>query len=446
VNSSTGAVSVAFAVTGGTATPGQGNDFTISPTSGVLNFANGETVKTFTVTVRDDSANEGNETVVLRLSNPTGGAALGRSGATLTIIDNDSTGGTAGTLRFSAETYDVNESAGTRQITVQRVNGSSGAVSVAFAVTGGTAESNDFSLSPTSGVLNFANGVTSQTITVNITNDSAVEDDETVVLRLSNPTGGAALGRAQATLTILDNDAGGSVGTLQFRAATSEVNEGAGTKQIIVERVDGSTDDVSVTFTVTGGTATIGQGNDFTISPTSGVLNFANGETEKTITIRVNNDSATEDNETVLLRLSNPTGGAVLGRATHTLTIIDNDGGGGGGGGDCATNVTSRVRVDVGAVRRGKSRFIQTVTITNVSNNQIAGPVSLVLDKLGKGIALVNRDGRTACEEPLGSPFINVDAGAALVPGEQVVVELVFESPTSIITYTPRVLAGSGLR
>jgi len=62
-----------------------------APASGTLQFAAGEAFKTFTVPVADDLYVEGNETVKLSLSNPTGGAVFSGSPntATLTIVDND---------------------------------------------------------------------------------------------------------------------------------------------------------------------------------------------------------------------------------------------------------------------------------------------------------------------------------------------------------------------
>ncbi|HSS76559.1 MAG TPA: Calx-beta domain-containing protein, partial [Thermoanaerobaculia bacterium] len=93
-------------------------------------------------------------------------------------------------------------------VTVQRVNGSDGAVAVAFSATAGTATAGqDFT--PTSGTLNWANGDTgSKTFKVTIANDTIQEPNETVLLALASPTGGATLDDTQktATLTILDND------------------------------------------------------------------------------------------------------------------------------------------------------------------------------------------------------------------------------------------------
>jgi hypothetical protein len=83
-----GAVSVSYATTsGGTATPG--SDYT--GTSGTLNWPDGDlSSKSFTVSIIDDSAFEGDETINLGLSGATGGASIGLPNvAVLTIVEND---------------------------------------------------------------------------------------------------------------------------------------------------------------------------------------------------------------------------------------------------------------------------------------------------------------------------------------------------------------------
>ena len=81
-----GTATVVFATsTGGTATAGQ--DYIA--TTGTLTFADGETVKTFTVALRDDITLESNETVNLTLSGATGGILGTPTTATLTIAEND---------------------------------------------------------------------------------------------------------------------------------------------------------------------------------------------------------------------------------------------------------------------------------------------------------------------------------------------------------------------
>ena len=81
---SDGEVSINFATSEGSAAPV--SDY-IS-TSGTLTFADGETSKTFSVTIVDNGLIEGNEIVNLTLSSPTGGAITGASiTAVLTISD-----------------------------------------------------------------------------------------------------------------------------------------------------------------------------------------------------------------------------------------------------------------------------------------------------------------------------------------------------------------------
>ncbi len=79
---------VDFATSDGTAL--QKSDYT--KLAGTLNFGAGETSKTFMVLITEDSYVEGNESLTLTLSNPTGGVSLGaQNSATLTITDDDTT-------------------------------------------------------------------------------------------------------------------------------------------------------------------------------------------------------------------------------------------------------------------------------------------------------------------------------------------------------------------
>jgi len=85
-SSSSGEIRVDYGTVNGTASAGADYE----SISGTLTFHNGEVSKTFSVTILDDSVAEGEKTVKLSLSNPTGGAVLGiPSTAILTIEDDD---------------------------------------------------------------------------------------------------------------------------------------------------------------------------------------------------------------------------------------------------------------------------------------------------------------------------------------------------------------------
>ncbi|MDQ3812480.1 MAG: aggregation factor core protein MAFp3, isoform C, partial [Armatimonadota bacterium] len=309
---SSGAVSVQYATSNGTATAG--SDYTAR--SGTLSWAAGDVAaKNFTVPITADTLVEGNETVNLTLSNATGGAALGTpASAVLTILD-----GAAGTLQFALANYSVYENGGTATISVKRTGGSSGAVSVTYA-TGNRIALVGQDYTARSGTLSWANGdAADKSFTVPIINDTAVEGSEALNLTLTSPTGGAALGTQNtALLTIVDDD----FGTLQFSLANYSVNENAGRATISVKRTGGSGGAVSVAYATGNGTATAG--SDYTA--TTGTLSWANGDAaDKSFVIPIINDTAVEGNETVNLRLSNATGGALIGAQSTALLTIGND-------------------------------------------------------------------------------------------------------------------------
>jgi hypothetical protein len=114
----------------------------------------------------------------------------------------------AGYFYFSAATYSVDESGASAVINVTRTI-PAGAASVGYATANGTALAGQ-DYAARSGVLNFADGELTKSFSIPITNDAAIEPDETVNLTLSNPTGGFGLNRRTAVLTIEDNDAAGN--------------------------------------------------------------------------------------------------------------------------------------------------------------------------------------------------------------------------------------------
>jgi subtilisin family serine protease len=193
-----GTLTVNYAISVGTAT--SGSDFTAR--TGRLRFTASQTTKTFTVSIKNDTISEADETVNLALSDPVGGLLGSQSTAILTVTDNDA----PGVIQFGAASYTVGEAGRRATITVTRTGGSASGAGVTYATSDGTATAGS-DYTATSGTLTFAANQTSKTFIVPVTNNSLVEGSETINLTLSNPTGGAALGAQDiAVLTISDND------------------------------------------------------------------------------------------------------------------------------------------------------------------------------------------------------------------------------------------------
>ncbi len=114
-----------------------------------------------------------------------------------------------GTLQLSAATYSVTEGQGSVTLTIKRVGGSRGDVSVDVDTTPGTAVAN-VDYTPVSSTVFLADGQTVGTFSIPIVNDNIFEPAETFTVTLSNPTAGAVLGTpSSATVTINDDDTAG---------------------------------------------------------------------------------------------------------------------------------------------------------------------------------------------------------------------------------------------
>jgi hypothetical protein len=157
----------------------------------------GATSATLTVRVFGDFQIEPDEQFFVFLQSPQN-ATIANGQGTGTITNDDSNG----KLQFSSQTYSATEDAGNVTISVARVAGATGTVTVDYATSNGTASAGS-DYTATSGTLTFNQGETSKTLTIPVINDNVFEPDETVNLTLSNPTGGATLGTpATAILTI----------------------------------------------------------------------------------------------------------------------------------------------------------------------------------------------------------------------------------------------------
>jgi uncharacterized delta-60 repeat protein len=223
-----------------------------------------------------------------------------------------------GTVSFSAANYSVNESAGTATITVNRTGGSVGAVTVNYSTSDGTATAGS-DYNSASGTLSFADGETSKSINIPITNDSQQEANETINLSLSNVTGDASLGaQSTAILTINDDDTLPSISINDISIV--EGNSGQTTAVFTIGLSVPTANQVTVHYSTSGGTAT--ENEDYMGG--FGSILFGPNQSSKTISVPIVGDTLYEPDETFFVNLSNPTN-AVIDKAQGVGTILNDD-------------------------------------------------------------------------------------------------------------------------
>lgn len=291
-------------------------------TSGDLVFADGETQATFRVAVLDDTTVEPDKVFDVVLSNPSGetGAdqpTLGDQPSTRVVVtSNDSE------VSFQVSSFTVGEGSpsGTATITIMRTGAISVPVSMIFYTKDGTATSGSDYVGTTNTVT-FAVGDSQRSLAITILQDSLVEGNETVNLYLTNLTAGGVFkaGGDTARLTIVDDDF--APGEISFQRPTFSVREGNVTADVTVVRTNGLTGVVTVEYATSPVNATPDQ--DY--SNVSGILTFNDGVAVQTIHVPIFDDDFVENNEVINVTLTNPRGGATLGLANATLTIIDDD-------------------------------------------------------------------------------------------------------------------------
>jgi len=306
---STSAVTVPFRTSTGTATAG--SDYVA--TSGTLTFAPGETLKSIAITVNGDTASEPDETFFVNLGSPTG-AVLGTGQGRGTITNDD--GGSSDTtppvvVQLSpADGATLTENSA---ISVSARVTDNVAVSKAELLwTNGSTNWTVDCAQPQSPFLCVQNG---STYTWSFTVGGAGE--RTWSVRASDaanvttsPTRALNIGTASPSLPAI------TVGD----ASQTEGDSGTELFNFTVTLSMASTGTVTVPFSTSTGTATAG--SDYVA--TTGTLTFAPGETQKTVAITVNGDTASEPDETFFVNLAVPTG-AVLGTSQGQGTITNDD-------------------------------------------------------------------------------------------------------------------------
>ena len=300
----TGALSITHGTADGSAT--SGHDY--AGTFGLLNFAPGETSKTFNVPLLDDATDEFDEGVVLNISS-VGGAPrlLGR--ASLVIVDDDPPPAIS-VSDASAPEGDFDTTNFVFNVSLSAPSAKTVSVDLNF-VGGSAVVGTDLFHFGGPLTLVYAPGETVKAVTLAIRGDLDIEPDETFFVNLVNPVN-AAPGDSHGQGTILNDD---------FTPTVSlSINDVS-----VVEGNYGTTDAV-FTVTLSGATTKTVKVDYSSFGYGVGTLTFAPGETMKSFTLRVpgNNFYNYEGNGGGEVRLRNPLN-ALLADDLGILTVINDE-------------------------------------------------------------------------------------------------------------------------
>ena len=294
----TGTVTVAI-------TGHSGTDLTLDKTS--LEFTTGtwNTAQTVTVTAGEDD-DTANDTATLTHAASGGGYDDVEEDLAVTVTDNDTAN-----LLLSPTSLGVAEG-DDASYTVKLATLPTGTVTVAITGHSGT----DLTLDTTSLTFSTSTWNTAQPVTVTAGEDADTTNDTATLTHTAS--GGGYSVTATLAVTVTDDD---QLPVVSFASLSTSAGEDAGTRNVTVNLSPAPTAAITVNYTV-GGTATAG--SDFSIS-SSGTLSVASAAATAPIPVSITDDTADEDNETVLLTLTMGTGYTVGSRNSHTLTITDDD-------------------------------------------------------------------------------------------------------------------------
>lgn len=227
-----------------------------------------------------------------------------------------------GAVHFSKTDYQELENGGAVTVQVQRLLDSAGAISVDYATSNGTATAGSDYVA-TSGTLNWADGDTSEkSFQVVLLDDTTeLEWNETILLNLTNPTGGAIIAApSQAQITIEEDDISNG---FEFVSPTCSVQEYTANAVIYVARLGDGAGAASVEYATGSGTAVSG----INYLPTQGTLHWADGDLEaKSFEVPIPDNTTYQGDFTLPIELSSPSLGMILVRyPTTTLTILEDD-------------------------------------------------------------------------------------------------------------------------
>ncbi|MBV6646352.1 MAG: hypothetical protein KI790_12935, partial [Cyclobacteriaceae bacterium] len=168
-------------------------------------------------------------------------------------------------------------------------------------------------------------GTSSFSIPLSISNDMDSETAENLNITLSNIPAGINALNNPLVYTIEDDD---NPRKIFFDQPSATISEATSSIDVVVNITPSQVDPLNSTtvdYAVTGLSTATGAGTDYTLA--AGTLTIAANNISNSFNIAINDDALSENTETIVVELSNPTNGnlSLTDPTTYTLSITDND-------------------------------------------------------------------------------------------------------------------------
>lgn len=197
-------------------------------------------------------------------------------------------------------------------------------VTVDYATANGTtdpaSEVSDYT--PPNSTLIFAPGETTKTISVPIIGDSLDENDETLLVNLSNAAN-ATITDAQGMGTITDNDPAPNISINDISVTESNGGSAQAIFTLTLSAASGKTITVLANTSSNGGSPIATPGTDYT-ALTNATITFAPGQTTRPVNVTIIGDVIDENDEKFAVNLSGAVNATIADNA-GICTILDND-------------------------------------------------------------------------------------------------------------------------
>ena len=345
--------------------------------SGTLTFGSGTTAVRIDIDTVDDEVSEPDETFQVQLGQPIN-ATVEDGVAVGAIIDDD------GQPRISITGVEITEDDSPAIFVVTLSRTSSQTVTMDYFTTQDTATAGDDYGTPAgeaTGTLVIPAGLDLGEISVFVVDDDVAEGTETFWVTLHNAQNAViAEGAGTAVGTILDDD------VTRIAIGDANAHEADGTIEFPVTLSSASDDPVTVRYTTFDGSAT--QPDDYTAA--SATLTIAAQTTTATIAVTLTDDPFGEDDESLLVRLSDLSAGVEIGDAEAIGVIIDDD----------SLPVFKGDPIDVG---ENEGTLTYTVTLSRPSDKEVSVDYRTVA--------------KDSCGGPAQQPFTDVSGTLVFEPG-----------------------------